>query len=323
MKKVYITRTVLLMITVCVIAILFYLYIPPQSNILETMNETIGKNKVDVVCVGSSHVFSGINPTQMYNEKGIAAYDIAIGSQAPWQSYYYIKEICKTQNPKVIVFDTYMLGTQDEDGYKDYQTVSNLLNCRLSMNKILAVLDSKADSKLSILLRFPYLYNRYDEYAGFTIDKLYGEKDYSFGYAYSDGIQVYNDVVDVSNVNETEQIDPKSEKYLGKIIDFCSRNSIQLVLTNTPWPCITEETQKKFNRIAEIADDKGVPFLDGCKCSSEIGMDYTVDSYGDGGHLNHTGVTKYTKWLVNYLSTNNSLPDRRGEPGYEAYGQKR
>ena len=119
------------------------------------------------------HMHCGINPIQLYDDHGIAAYDLSGGSQSPWQSYYYIKEACKKQSPKLLIFDTYMVGAyQEVDHYQDYQTVANLLNFPISMNKFYAVMESYADSRLNILLWFPkipsvlllirrFLYRRY------------------------------------------------------------------------------------------------------------------------------------------------------------------
>ncbi|WP_022768246.1 hypothetical protein [Butyrivibrio sp. NC2007] len=322
MKETFAKRIISVLMTVAVVIALFYLYLPPQINIIESMNETVGKDRVDVLCVGSSHVFSGINPKQMFDDKGIAAYDLAIGSQAPWQSYYYIREACRFQKPKLIVFDTYMVGASNADSYQDYQTVNNLLDCPLSLNKISAVLASKADSKLNILLRFPYIYDKYENFYRLTTDKFYGIKDYNFGYSRNDIIEVYNDVEDVSEVSEVLPIDPKNEKYLRLIIEFCQKNGIDIVLTHTPWPCITRETQMRFNRVAEIADEYHIQFLDGCKHSKEIGMDYTTDSCGDGGHLNYSGVTKYTSWLEENLDSRYYFQDRREDAEYEVYLQE-
>jgi len=310
------------LITVTTITVLFYLYLPPQTNIIDSMNETVGINRVDVLCVGSSHVFSGINPKQMFDDKGIAAYDLAIGSQAPWQSYYYIREACRFQKPKLIVFDTYMVGAANSDSYQDYQTVNNLLDCPLSLNKICAVMASRADSKLNILLRFPYIYDKYEDFSGLTIDKFYGIKNNNFGYSRNDIVEVYNDVEDVSAVTEVLPLDSKNEKYLRLIIEFCQKNGIKIVLAHTPWPCITTETQMRFNRVAEIADEYRIEFLDGCKHSKEMGIDYTTDSCGDGGHLNHSGVTKYTFWLENKLDSQYFLQDRREDTEYQVYLQE-
>ena len=318
MKRLYIRRVVAITATIATIVIVFYLYLPQQVSIIDSMNVTVGEGRVDVACVGSSHVYCGINPVQMHQDKGIAAYDIAIGSQAPWQSYYFIKEICKTQKPKVIIYDTYMVGSKSDDGFQDNQTVSNLLDCHMSLDLIKAILESDADSKLSILLRYPYIYDKYDQYTGLTFGKLYGAKNKRLGYSPSEEIKAIENVIDVSNVFEVGEISVKREKYLRLIIEYCKNNGIDIVLTNTPWPGITEESQMRFNKVGEIAEEYDIPFVDGCKLYKEMGIDYSTDTY-DGGHLNNYGIAKYTKWLETFLCDNYSLPDRRGEEGYESY----
>ena len=118
---------------------------------------------------------------------------------------------------------------------------------------------------------------------------------------------------------ESTPISAKAEEYLRKTIELVQKNEIEMILVNSPWPDIREEHQKKYNYVQQIADEYGVPFLNGCLYTEEIGLDYTVDSMGDGGHLNHTGATKYTKWLSDYLKANYELPDRRGDEKYKVW----
>ncbi len=316
----YIQRTLSIILILTITLGIFYLYLPPQQSILMDMNQTVGENKVDILCVGSSHVYSGINPIQLYLEHGYAAYDLAGGSMAPWQSYYYVLEACKTQNPKIVVMDVYMLGSvQDMGYYQDYQTVSNLLTFPTSINKVKALEASIADSRCSIFLMFPYTYDKIDAYHGLTCNKLKGVNDYSLGYKFMTGIEEYKNVPDVTKVVDVVPIHPKNEKYLRLLIEYCRDNRIELVLTNTPWPCITLDNERYFNYIGKVADEYDVPFLNGCLYYNEMGIDYQTDSYGDGGHLNHAGVSKYTGWLGTYLEEHYSLPDHRGEPDYEVY----
>ncbi len=312
-------RTVAVLFTLVTIIIGFYLYLPPCESIVETMNVTVGEDRVDILFVGCSHTFNGINPVQMYKDCGYAAYDLAVGAQAPWQSYYYIKEACKTQSPKLIVLDTYMLGSvQDVDEhYKDYQTVNNLLNCPISVNHLKAVWESEAESKLSLILRFPYTYNKRENWNGLSIKKYIGEIDYSLGYLPFVGTTPYENR-DVSKVKECLPINPKNERYLRKTIEFCKESGVQLLLMNTPWPDITEDSQKYFNTIQRIASENGVLFANGCLYYPEMGIDYQTDCYG-GGHLNHNGVTKYTKWLEDFISCNYQIEDRRGNKDYNSY----
>lgn len=293
----------------------------PRNNFYEFYNY-IKKDRIDVLCVGSSHVYCGINPVQMYDDYGIAAFDLANGSQAVWNSYYYIREAVKTQNPKIVILDVYTLA--NEDTSFDSKIQSNLLNMPLSLNKWNALKAAGANNKEQIFLRFPITHSRYSvlERKDFNLnDKMNG---YFLGYNYQTRIVPYDEkqLVDVRGIKDNIPITKKAEEYLRKCIEFCLDKKIDMVLTNTPWPDITKEKQKKYNYIQGIADEYGIPFLNGCLYNDEIGLDYMVDSMGDGGHLNHTGVTKYTKWLSEYLVDTYDLPDRRGDSRYEAWNRQ-
>lgn len=114
----------------------------------------IDKETVDVLCVGSSHVYNGINPVQMWDDYGIAAYDLACGSQSVWFSYYYIKEALKTQQPEIVILDVYTLRSADEDF--DTKVQANLLNLPLSYNKWKALKTTGADNRVELFFNFQY-----------------------------------------------------------------------------------------------------------------------------------------------------------------------
>ena len=48
-------------------------------------------------------------------------------------------------------------------------------------------------------------------------------------------------------------------------------------------------------------------------------MDWTTDCRGNGGHLNHSGISKFTSYVGKFIDMNMDMPDRRNEVGYEAY----
>ena len=319
MKKERINRTSRITISLLIICFVFYMYLPPTTNIVDSMNETVGENHVDILCVGSSHMYCGINPVQMYNDYGYAAYTLGVGAQSPWQSYYYIKEACKYQKPSVIIQDAYMMGcTQTDNDYCDYQTAANLVDAPLSYNKTCAVIESVADSKLNILLRFPYVYNEYASFFEFTPQKFFGDENYSMGYEYRSEVMPCTDVVDKSGITDETPISKKNEEYLRKIIDYCRNNDIDLILLNAPCPVLGKDNQVYYNYIKRIAKENKILFINGDDIWKEVGMDWNTDS-SDGGHLNHSGVTKFTKYVEEYIHSKYDIPDRRGENGYEAY----
>ncbi len=323
MNKTKLYRIIRIAGCLAIITSVFYLYLPPVENIVDTMNKTVGEERVDVLCVGSSHMYSGLNPVQMYRDHGYAAYILACGSQAPWQSLYYIKETCSTQHPKIILLDVFMIGVHEEDDYEDYQTVNNMLYTPLSFSKIEVVTQSVANSRLDILLRFPYIHNDYEAFNGFTCEKFIGNRDYSMGFDYSDDIATEEQKdygkYDVKNSTEEIKISEKNERYLRSIIEYCREKDIAVILINAPWPMINEKVHKRFNHIRRIAGEYDITFIDGDTLTYELGMDWTKDCKGNGGHLNNSGITKFTNYVENYIYSNYDIPDRRGNPDYGSY----
>lgn len=315
-NKVY--RVVRVLSCLTIIIFIFYLYLPAKENCIETMNTTVGSDHVDVLCVGSSHMGHGLNALQMYRDYGYASYEIWGGSQAPWQSYYYLKEACKYQTPSVVIIDVYKM-VSDPNSYMDYQTVINLLDTPLSLNKIQTVMESVANSKLEILLRYPYIHDEYNTSDMRSIRKLYGKIDYSMGYMFENGICAeYDEIIDQNKKLDCEPIASKNEEYLIKMIEYCRQRGINPVLVNAPCPLIDEHDQKMFNYVRELVASYDVPLIDGNTILNDIGIDVNVD-FCEGGHTNHSGVTKFTTYVAKYLYNNYDLPDRRGEAGFEPY----
>ena len=320
----YVVRGTRVVVCIAVIISVFYLYLPTRENRIERMNATVGENHIDILCIGSSHMTSGVNPIQMYTDYGYAAYIVAGGAQAPWQNYYYLKEALETQTPSIVILDVYKFGSdQTGNSYKDSDTINNMLDTPLSMGKIASVCESVANNKLDVILRFPYIYNDYESISGITVDKFYGNIDYSMGYSFSDYIETgesgYYNKVDARDVSESMEISTKNEYYLRKIIEFCNERDIDIILINAPWPAIQYESQMYFNYIATVAEQYGVPFIDGDMLWNELEMDWTTDSSGNYGHLNHFGVTKFTSYVERYIHDNYNLPDRRNDDKYVVY----
>ena len=64
-------------------------------------------DSVDVLFVGTSHVYSDINPAIIWEKSGIATFNLATGGAGLWNSYYAIQEALKTQSPKLIVLELF------------------------------------------------------------------------------------------------------------------------------------------------------------------------------------------------------------------------
>ena len=67
------------------------------------------ENSVDVLVLGSSHAYQGINTAVLWKEFGYSAFNLCGAAQPIWNTYFYLEEALKTQTPKVIILDIYTL----------------------------------------------------------------------------------------------------------------------------------------------------------------------------------------------------------------------
>lgn len=272
----------------------------------------LDKNSLDVINIGSSHIYRSINTLQLYRQKGITSYNLSAGSQSAWYSYYYLTEALKTQSPKVILLDVYTLKNSDDSQFAESVQL-NLLSMKPSWNKWQAVMASDADDRINIFFGFP---KNHINYRKLTVND-YEKKTClnMMGYAYSGNVEPLEQsiILDTRDIKGISPITEKSELYLRKIIELCQQRNIEIILVNAPWPHAQEEDAKRYNYIGQIAEEYGVDFIDGCDMSEQIGIDYRTDNAGDNGHLNYNGSLKWTNYLMQYLSDNYSLPDHRPE----------
>lgn len=278
-------------------------------------NET--ENSLDVVFCGSSKIFCLINPNQLWQDYGFTSYDFATNEQPIWITYYYIKEVLKYQSPDVIVVDAYMAAFEQET-QREAVTRAGLDFLKLSPNKIDAVLDNASLEELPSYI-FPF-FRYHDRWSSL------GEEDFKYMYynqtnqmrGYSPMYMVTaQNMSYVSSVTQKAELTEKAEEYLLKIIELSKEEDFELLFLNTPY-CISEETQKKYNKIAEIAQENDVPFLDCNLHIDEIGLNFETD-FIDEVHTNVVGAEKVTKFVGSYIKSNYNLTDKRNDSGYDSW----
>ena len=69
--------------------------------------------------------------------------------------------------------------------------------------------------------------------------------------------------------------------------------------------------------MAEYAEAHGLRYYNFLNNVDEIGIDYTTDTYDQGGHLNLSGAEKLSKYFGNILTQELELTDHRGDSTYE------
>lgn len=130
----------------------------------------LDRDSVDVVFYGSSHdVYAGVNVAALWDEHGIAGYDMAGTMQTLWNSYYNMEETLKSQSPRLMVVDLYGIGIEEEY-YGSTNVIKNVSSMRFSLNKIENVWNSVPHEEfLSYLLSYPLTH---DSYQGLGMEYL-------------------------------------------------------------------------------------------------------------------------------------------------------
>lgn len=276
------------------------------------------ENSIDAVMMGSSHIHCNVNTALLWEKYGIASYDYSGAEQPLWMTYHYLRELYKYQNPKAVVLDLYAPARFKEDYQYDWIS-ENIYGMRFSWNKLEMLAVSVEPAHLfQYFPSFMVYHDRYDDLKEEDFEHFWwdGEEKQAFK-----GYTPYweKKPQTMPNISESEAggLSEKSEKYLRKIIDFMEKKQGELILIATPY-IMTEEDQKVYNQIAEIAREEEVAFINYNEYYKEMGLDFGQD-FNDESHLNYWGSCKFTNYLGEFLSSFDNIKDRRGEEGYESW----
>lgn len=277
---------------------------------------------VDVLNLGSSHMFANVNPAVLWDEYGIASYNLGAGLQPTWNTYYYLKEALEYQTPELIVMDVF--GVIQSGDYITWdRTAMNTIGLKLGQNYVdnIEVSVAEETSYADYILQFPLYHTRYNalgeddflSYGGDVNGPNY--KGYALNCISTTPVGGFTDVASVTEVKEMRE---KCYTYLIKTIELAQEAGIPLLLVVNPYSGIMYEEKKVYNQVEQIADEYGVDYIDFNEYCEEIGFDPQQD-FAESHHLNYYGAEKFSSYYGNYIKTHYELSDRRGESGYESW----
>lgn len=272
-----------------------------------------GDNLMDVVFVGSSHCYCGIYPSELWNEHGVASFDMATSGQDRNSSYYYVRELLKTQKPKVVVVDIYSLSFERPDDIgNDYR---NYLSMKPSLNSIQMVLNYSLskEEKSDFLARFPIIHTRYRELDTFDFD-YFIPNEFQRGEAYGNVVSSRSLNREVLNSTETGELPETTKEWIDKFMKLAEDEGFDLKFVLIPYEANLHD-QIAYNTVGEYVISKGGSYTDFNKLIDEIGINEATD-FIDSGHLNANGAIKLTDYIYNSMLSPYNLADHRGDDKY-------
>lgn len=262
------------------------------------------EDTVDVLVLGSSHAFVNINPMVIWEESGIATYELC-GSIAPlWNSYYYLKEALRTQSPGLVILEGFGL-TKEEAYADDSRIIKNVYGIKSITNKLGALKASAPEDRwLEFGLEYIQYHNRYKslgavDYKPYLDDEAYYASWKGFGEGYAaysfEKPQVVNDGTRI-------QLAKKQEEYYRKIIELCKQENIPLLIAVVPYVNYDEGHMGIYNTAKDIAEEYGVDFCNFNEQYEEIGINWDTD-FMDGDHMGYIGNVRFSRYLSDYLTS--------------------
>lgn len=280
------------------------------------------RDSVDVLTVGTSLAYAGINTNVLWEEYGIASYNLCSAEQPFWVSYYAIKEALKTQRPKVILLDA-KPAIYTRDYSKRGRTILSSFGIRGVENRIGAILAcvEKPEDAWGYILGLPEVHSNYGKLTAndFVFPPDNGGRGVNWkGYIESDQVEhhqkpslVYNNVK--RNMNDRE------EEYARKIFELAQAEGIPVLLLGLPNPDYAND-HMYYNALWALAEEYGVHGLNYNDPAMRFGLRYSSD-FADWQHLNVKGSITFTRKLGQDLKMLFELPDRRDDQKYISYDE--
>ncbi len=273
----------------------------------------------DVIFVGSSTVFSGIDPAILWNDAGISSYIRANASQPMWISYYMVEDAVRCHKPELVCIDTTFIKYED-DYVEEPSTRKALDGMRLSPSKIGAVNASMGEDEKMIEYIIP-LFRFHTRWKELTWNDIryawYNKKVTLNGFIEDDEIDPVTEP-ELIYTAEAKELGPRNMEYLCRTIELCQENGIEVMVFKMPshssnWNAVYDE------QIAEAVSRYKIDYINFDGLNDEIGIDYSTDTPDAGSHLNSSGAYRFSAYLADYITERFDVTDRRNDEQYVKY----
>ena len=299
-----------------------------HSNAVFQQFYDLPDNVVDVAWIGPSSVQEYIIPSQIYDERGITVYPLALGSVPFDSTEYMIKEFEKTQDPQLYLVDIrdVAFSSLSDPSIRRVTDTMGMSRNRIDLiNQMLKdweeFLPVGEYNIMDYYFSFPKYHSRWQE-----LEKSDFVDDDEVYLAYWIGTETreFDKAEVMARLSAPEAEIPKENVvFLDRFLDFCDSFGKKVVFTNTPH-CLDEEKFGQYNLIMRTIRERGYEVWDMNTVVDEIGLDYKTDFQGPL-HTNVWGAEKVTHYVADYLASNFSLTDHRGDArysGYQEYSEK-
>lgn len=276
----------------------------------------------DVIFIGDCEVYANFSPMELYREAGITSYVRGSSQQLIWQSYYVLKETLRYETPKAVVFNVNSMR-YDKPVSEAYNRLT-LDKMKWSREKVQMIRASMTEEEDFASYVFPILryHSRFDELKAEDFRYLFKTKDNTWnGHLMNKTVKPLG-TLPARRILADYSFSDICWSYLDGMRQLCEEKGVELILIKAPsvYPFWYEEYDQQ---IQSYADRHGLAFYNLLDNVEQIGIDYSLDTYDGGLHMNLPGATKLSRFFARILSENHGMEDHRQDPAIApVYDQK-
>ncbi|MDO4478136.1 MAG: hypothetical protein Q4B73_03725 [Lachnospiraceae bacterium] len=261
------------------------------------------KDSLDIVFLGSSHMYNAVDPVAFEAMTGLSGFDLATSNQDLSVSYYCLRELLRFQKPEVIVFDAYGFELEPFEKKSTYKrTFDDMAWSSVKMGALRDWMPHMEGEKW--LPRFLTLLDYHSRWEELTDADIHGEAYVTSRRGFCPFVGAEEGVISFDGIDGTDAtpvaLSDLETDYFRKILALCRNNDITLVMIKTPsalWNI------GKHEAVAALAEAEGVPFLDYNTNEAIAHLALRGDAdWRNTRHLNENGAARFTKVLAEDLA---------------------
>lgn len=342
--------SVVLTVAIClsILDILDYIYVNDcvswERTIMNELSEQ--EDNIDLLYLGSSHVFTSVIPEKMDSINGRNNFNLATPAQSYMTSYYLLKEALRHNDLEHVYLEMYYMIPYVRGDLNNIEVMSThwdiLYQMPLSLNK----LDygyHLLNKQYGLMTLFPirrFANHVFDtQYIKTNLEQKKSENYKNAVYTldpqaptFKKGFCTISGHIEPGTFEgNTGAIpgdweDENAKTYLNKIIDLCQRKNIDLTFFTAPMPdfrlCCMGNYDQYIAQVNDIANKYGLRYYDFNLCNTKY-LNLQNDKYiMDYDHLGYEGAQLFTDILAEVLLDElecNPIPE---DMFYASYNEK-
>ena len=308
------------------------------------------RNNIDVLLLGNSHLYTGINPKNLSVRLGANSFILASPGTYIGDTYFCLKEALKRCEPSVVIIETYGINNSDpyefvggslSDQFKSFSARRDKW-VKIKSTPYLFNVRNYLYAWSNTLRNHDYIFNNKEQIQknkSISLNKekkkkkLYLGRYARFNSGLKDSLLLKYETEGAPVDGAKYKYSKQSKYYVDKIIELCNKNNIELVFLTLPmYNKHVSNYDKWEEELSNILDKSKVKWLNmqNKNTYTAIGFDAFAfeNTYSSNQHMTYNGSLLATYELANYLSNNKEIeiPNRKkdykwhklfyGEEGY-------